>query len=135
MCSFLVPMTSCKLAHCFLQTLPLTQIIQVGILAGCFFLKTGISLDVLFPLPSNKCFGYAPSWLVEGSACISHFLKNHKHYFIRVNLHQRCTSSQRQSRKQKRHGCSSQGVYILVWGDRQKPRKLADTIISKDNIL
>lgn len=50
MCFCFVPMTFCRLAHCFLLTLPLTQVIHEKILTGCCILKTAVSLDVLFPL-------------------------------------------------------------------------------------
>lgn len=92
---------------------------------GCYILKTGISLDVLFLLPSNKCFGCA-------FPCSVNFKQPRS-----IILHQHCSIS-----------CS----HLLLWtrkawqllmrcvhfseGDTHKPRKLiVDTIISKDNML
>lgn len=65
MCSFLVLMTSCKLAHCLLQTPLLPPNHPCGDSSWQLHSQNGISLDVLFPLPFNKCFGCASSAFIN----------------------------------------------------------------------
>lgn len=108
MYSFLVLMTSCKLAHCLLQTL-LPQTIHAVILAGSYILKM-----VFLLMFSSSC--PLTSVLDVPSQHLLIYIKKE----LGITLYQHWW----QSHEQERHGYSSQGVYILVGGGHTKTKKV-----------